>query len=324
MDKNEHSTDYLKLDGEIFASGSKEEYLGRIHRSPCRALVMEMFKRMFFATMELFFSRQQIFRLSRALMNRALGDNNDDMKSNGELFLLYRILSLIQKDHKLVVFDVGANIGHWTVSLLDIAEEMAIDGLTVYSFEPSLIAFSEFQANLAKHPMAQSAHAVSVGMSNTPGDKTLYINKDGAGTNSLYKRRTESLGIIYDKTETIQTTTLDIYCSERDISHVDFLKVDVEGHELAVMQGAVDMLKQQAIDYIQFEYGGTWIDSRTLFLDMYDLLTSFNYSVGKILPKGIEFFDKYDERMESFQMANFLACRPNRISQFKQIKSCLR
>lgn len=46
----------------------------------------KMMKRMFLEVMNLVFNRRQIIRLSRALMNQALGDNNDDMKTNGEFF----------------------------------------------------------------------------------------------------------------------------------------------------------------------------------------------------------------------------------------------
>ena len=60
--------------------------------------------------------RRQMIRLSRALMNMALGDNNDDIESNGELLLLRRILDSIPKEvSEFIVFDVGANVGQWTI-----------------------------------------------------------------------------------------------------------------------------------------------------------------------------------------------------------------
>ena len=43
------------------------------------------------------------------------------------------------------------------------------------------------------------------------------------------------------------------------------------------------------------------------FLDMYDWLASSGDAIGKILSKLIEFYEKYDQRMETFQMANLLA-----------------
>jgi FkbM family methyltransferase len=277
-----------------------------------------MLKEVFLGMNDIIFNRSQIIRLSKALLNKALGDNNHNMETNGELFWLRWILNFHKEtEHKLIAFDVGANVGQWTNSLLDIADGIGIlEKVAVHSFEPSSAALQNFSRKYKER-----VHIVNAGVSNVNKSTILYTTKDDAGTNSFYKRRTEGLGLSYEKTKTVQTTTIDMYCSEKDISHIDFLKADVEGHELAVMQGAANMLKQHAIDYIQFEYGGCWIDSRTLFLDMYDLVTSFGYVIGKILPKGIEFYNKYDQRLETFQMANFLACQPNHINHhFNTIK----
>lgn len=265
------------------------------------------------------FNRYQLVRLSKALMNMALGDNNGNMETNGEQFLLRQILRFQRvSEHKMfVVFDVGANVGEWTTYLLSIAEKQG-SKISVHCFEPSPFTFSQLQSTLQEIG-DEKVHLVNMGMGNVKESRELHITHDGAGTNSLYKRRLEGLDVSYNRSETIQITTVDTYCSENDISHINFLKIDVEGHELAVVEGAKAMLQRGAIDYIQFEYGGCWIDSRILFLDTYDLLTSFGYVIGKILPKGIEFYDKYDQRLETFQMANFLACIPGHTEQLKQI-----
>lgn len=68
---------------------------------------------------------------------------------------------------------------------------------------------------------------------------------------------------------------------------------------------------------------GCWIDSRILFLDMYDFVTSFGYIIGKIMPKGIEFYDIYDQRLETFRMANSLACKPDHALCLKRISPAL-
>lgn len=280
-----------------------------------------LLKTIFLKMMGGYFYRYQLVRLSRALMNVALGDNNGNMGTNGEFFLLRQVLSFkTDAAHdKFIVFDVGANVGEWTAQLLHIAEEQGREELSVHSFEPSPFTFSQLQSTLQEIGN-EKIHLVNMGMGNVKESKDLHITHDGAGTNSLYKRRLEGLDVSYDRTETIQITTVDTYCNENDISHINFLKIDVEGHELAVVQGAKVMLKQGIIDYIQFEYGGCWIDSRTLFMDMYDLLTGFGYVVGKIMPSRIEFYDKYDQRLETFQMANFIACHPSKVDWFHKIK----
>jgi len=91
-----------------------------------------MFKKAFFRIIDVFFNRKQVVRLSKAMLNRALGNNNDNMMTNGEIFLIRHILSLrLQREvnHKFVAFDVGANVGQWTISLLDIAEELRGGGM---------------------------------------------------------------------------------------------------------------------------------------------------------------------------------------------------
>lgn len=279
-----------------------------------------MLKSIFLGAIDIFLNRKQVIRLSKAMLNRALGDNNGNMETNGEFFLLRQILCSQRdsEDKNFIVFDVGANVGEWTTSLLDIAKGLRGEG-HVHCFEPAPATFSKLQSAMARDRPREKVLCVNAGLSDSDGTMELYIIEENSGTNSLYNRRLEGLGISYGRHETVQVTTADNYCREKDISHIDFLKVDVEGHELAVMRGAIGMLKKQAIDYIQFEYGGCWIDSRILFLDMYDFLTSFGYIIGKIMPQGIEFYDKYDQRLETFQMANFLACKPDHAVQLKRI-----
>ena len=59
---------------------------------------------------------------------------------------------------------------------------------------------------------------------------------------------------------------------EKKIDDIDFIKIDVEGHELAVLQGAVNMINQNRIKVIQFEFNVANILSRVFLKDFYDLL----------------------------------------------------
>jgi len=280
-----------------------------------------MLKKIVLELLKYIFDRRLLVRFSRALMNSVSGDNNESIRQNGECVLLSHILNFLAEEKEFIIFDVGANSGTWTCCLLDIIFKKRIDKkITVYCFEPSVYAFSELQKNIAASPSAHIVHSVNIGISDAVGTGLLYSDRRGAGTSSFYKRRIRDCGISFDKTEVIQATTLDIYCRTQGIDRIKFLKVDVEGHELAVLRGAQDMLRKCNIDFIQFEYGGSWIDSRTLLLDMYDLMSSFGYVIGKILPAGIEFYDVYDQRIETFQMANFLACRRDYANRFNRIE----
>ncbi|WP_371270960.1 FkbM family methyltransferase [Flavobacterium sp.] len=49
--------------------------------------------------------------------------------------------------------------------------------------------------------------------------------------------------------------TLDNYCLKNKIHKIDFLKIDTEGFEIHVLEGAATMIENQAIDRIQLEHG---------------------------------------------------------------------
>lgn len=281
-----------------------------------------MLKKIIFGLSGFLLGRKRVARLSRALLNYAMGDNNGNMETNGEISLLRNnIKTMCEKKECFIVFDIGANVGNWTVSLLSIMQkEGIVDKASVYCFEPSKSTYSELQSNLAKHSLSQKINLVNLGLGNAQESKNLHINKNCLGTNSLYKRHTESLGIAYQEKEEVKITTLDSFCEDNDIKKINFLKIDTEGYEFAVIQGAKNMLSSGAIDCIQFEYGGSWIDARNFLMDTYDFLNGFGYSIGKILPKGVEFYNKYDQRIETFQMANFLACRSHLAGNFRRIR----
>ncbi len=105
-------------------------------------------------------------------------------------------------------------------------------------------------------------------------------------------------------------TTLDAFCRERRIEAIDFLKIDVEGAEHRVLEGARELLEAQKIDCIQFEYGAFSIETRFLLKDYFALLSG-QYFIGKIFPNHIAFTD-YDWMAEDFRFSNYLCVSRSR------------
>lgn len=68
----------------------------------------------FNAVCDLCLSRNNEIRLGRYIVNRAKGQGNGDSKFNGEYWLINLIKKQITNKHA-IVFDIGANIGDWTV-----------------------------------------------------------------------------------------------------------------------------------------------------------------------------------------------------------------
>jgi len=232
-------------------------------------------------------------------VDRFDGDNNEDILLNGEADLLQRYMPRSE-----VVFDVEANVGNWAQTALSFNRNAKL-----YCFEPFSVTFQR----LSQRHFPPNVILNNFGLSSSPEERTMYGSDDhvDSGLSSLYKR--EIIGILGLKTpdqeETIHLETLDNYCLKQGIERIDLLKLDVEGHELAVLTGAKRMLETERINVIQFEYNNTHIDSRVFLKDFFELFKETNYSLYKIHPKRLRLVERYDFRMENFQYQNWAIIR---------------
>jgi FkbM family methyltransferase len=233
-----------------------------------------------------------LFRFCRRYVEHCNGEQNSDMRKNGELRWLKEIAPKCR-----TVFDVGANVGDWTAMTLSINPS-----LKVHCFEPCSISFNRLQER-----GLSGGRLNNYGLSDSPGEATVFSFGEDAGTNSLYKR--EGLNANQEQKEMVRLDTLDNYCEENGIQEIDLLKLDVEGHELSVLRGSLRMLSAGKIKHIQFEYGGTYIDARILLKDMFVFLQSFQYHLYKIYPKELRHIERYEQRFENFQYSNWVATR---------------
>jgi hypothetical protein len=85
--------------------------------------------------------------------------------------------------------------------------------------------------------------------------------------------------------------------------------MDVEGHELEILLGAPEVLKN--IKIIQFEFGGSNIDTRTFFQDFWYYFQSTGFEIYRLTPSRPMLIKNYNERDEVFRATNFIAVRKN-------------
>src|SRR5206468_12328519 len=100
--------------------------------------------------------------------------------------------------------------------------------------------------------------------------------------------------------------TIDEFAKKRGIEEMELLKIDVEGAELDVLQGASGLITEHRIRAIQFEIGGINAVQRTWVHDFYDLLNG--YSFFRLLPRGLLPLGQYRPTThERFQFQNLVA-----------------
>jgi hypothetical protein len=82
--------------------------------------------------------------------------------------------------------------------------------------------------------------------------------------------------------------------------------MDVEGHEYAILEGALGKLQQSAFDFIQFEFGRVNIDSGIPLKKFYKLLHQ-DYLMYRIIKTGLVPQFEYNYEYEIYLGTNFLA-----------------
>ena len=213
---------------------------------------------------------------------------------------------ILREAHKLgivgiVALDVGANQGLWTSTL------KALDPIAeVHVFEPSSSSFKLLKLNLET---LKGVFAYQLALGNSIKKTILYSNFESSPLASLSKRKLMHQDIQFSNVEEIDLVTLDSWAAEHPSVIPNVIKIDVEGHELEVLEGARSLLSQARI--IQFEFGGTDIDSRVFFQDFWYFFTSTPFKIFRATPKGLLEIKKYSESEETFKFMTYYAINLN-------------
>ena len=222
-----------------------------------------------------------------------------DFRRNGELFAL-RTFSSWWGDSAAVVWDVGANCGQWVTEAAAI-----LPSANFHAFEilPSVREQLKIQTMSLKNVQAHD-----VGLSDAAGEIIVHLNRDDDSTSSVAPR----LGSPYFQRETIPVPCEVITADEmaQRIPAPDLVKLDVEGHETAVLRGAQHLLASPtAPAMLQIEYGETYIPSGSTLRALYDLVEPHGYAIGRLYPNHVD-FRPYAYEQDNYRMGNLIAAKP--------------
>lgn len=231
------------------------------------------------------------------------------IETSGEIWVLSQIVGKACEDiDSPVVFDVGANVGDYSLCLRE-----HLPAAKIYAFEPAKSVYQELASRINGADAEGQIKPYNLGFSDSEKLVELYSytveGEDASVLSSIDQRLpTQVLDVRTSSSELVQIQTIDGFCEAEGINRVDFLKVDVEGHELSVLRGAQRMLTAGKISMIQFEFGPANIYSRTYFYDFWSLLSGM-YDLFRIVPHGLAPINYYGEHHEIFLTTNYLALK---------------
>lgn len=195
-----------------------------------------------------------------------------------------------------VAFDIGASMGCHTLIMSDRAGK---DGM-VFAAEPNPSAYKRLVENIRLNQLS-NIKAFSCAFSDVSIRGKLFVPVEGTantGVASLYRAN-----VNYPVVEVpIEVKILDEFIGERDFKRLDFIKIDTEGNELKVLQGALSSIVEFQ-PWIVFEYSKrSWSNSRSEFSDAEKYLANLDYSLYVI---GLHSLTRVDSNLPP--TANILA-----------------
>jgi FkbM family methyltransferase len=173
----------------------------------------------------------------------------------------------------IVFFDVGANQGQ-TINKMGNHYPDA----KIYAFEPSKNCFESLKLNFKKKNI--SLHNLAIGSSCSQLEFNEY---SWSALNSLLKRAYGSANIL--ETYLVDVVTIDDFCKNNAVSHINLLKTDTEGFELNVLKGASETMSRNKIQFVYVEI---------FFNENYVGQSSFGDIYNFLLENGFELVRFYD------------------------------
>jgi FkbM family methyltransferase len=235
-----------------------------------------------------------LFRLAL----RGLGIMNYyDHRVSGEQFFVSNLLPRFVRSNPPTFFDIGANQGEYSRLLAK-----RFPNAKIFAFEPHPRSYE-----ILSQAKINGLVPVELALSDVHGSVNLYdfAENEGSANATLYGSVLKDIHHQSGVAFAVKTDTLSSFVLSESVEYIDFLKIDTEGSEFAILRGGMSLLEQQRIGVIQFEFNEMNVLSRAFFHDFKSLLGDF--SLYRMLPRGLLPLPESPLLTELFGFQNILA-----------------
>ncbi len=173
-----------------------------------------------------------------------------------------------------IVLDIGANIGAHTLGL---AKNVGAAG-KVYAFEPADFAFQKLLRNLALNPELERRTKASQVMLGSGAEKPpngVYASWPLEKVDSVHPKHRGR----FVSTEGAVVDTLDGFVAREKVSRINLIKMDVDGHELPVLQGGRSVLREHRPVIVMEMSPYVHAEEQNSFAAVIEVLKEFRYKI---------------------------------------------
>ncbi len=245
--------------------------------------------------------RRLTWRLGRSLYLAARDETYNGIAGNGEADLIASVFAAARARHPdrpIVAFDVGANLGEWTLAALAAAGDTPV---RVEVFEPVPDAVAAITRNVGNDPRVTIN---PLAISHREGEATMHLVGATAGTNSL-----DAPAAAGTRSITVKLTTIEAFLAAKGLDHVDLIKIDTEGHDIEILRAMAPLLAAAVPGVVQFEYNHRWLQNRGSLHEVFALAEGTRYRVGRVMPGSVGLYDRWNPELDRYFEANYVLVR---------------
>jgi len=151
----------------------------------------------------------------------------------------YSIKTEMDKGFKVI--DAGANIG-----IFSLFANYIMPDAQIYAFEPVTSNFKILNKNIDSNNLHENIHIFNMGLGEKQSNKEIMISKDPLGVSSTIRdsKFFEKNKKNFFQSSNIPITTVDDFVEKNSIDRIDFIKIDTEGYERQILEGAKNTIKK--------------------------------------------------------------------------------
>jgi FkbM family methyltransferase len=175
------------------------------------------------------------------------------------------LLDLVEPMGIGVIYDVGANVGTWTL-----LARAVLPGAEIHAFEPMEKHRNGFGANVAGLERV-ALHGIALGAENKPAVLHVMDFSDASSVLPSAEANRLHFGTVEVEQAPIQLHRLDDYRAAQQLPWPDLIKLDVQGYELEALKGGIDCLKSAKavlaeVSFVEFYEGQPLFDDVVRFM----------------------------------------------------------